>query len=157
MTPRGVLATVAWALLLVLAACVAMPGYDPLQVSVADIDSMDGGDLEFRMLVKLRVQNPNDMPVEFSGVYVKMDVMNRTFATGVSDAHGVIPRYGETVIGVPVTVSMLRVGLGALTLLNGAPIERITYHMEGKLEGPAFGSTRFQASGDFAMPGMANP
>jgi LEA14-like dessication related protein len=90
-----------------LAACALMPGRDPLQVNVADVESLSGEGFEFRMLVKLRVQNPNDAPVEYDGVYLKLDVLDKTFASGVSDERGVVPRFGEALITVPVTVSTL--------------------------------------------------
>ena len=64
-----------------------------------------------RMMVKLRVQNPNDAPVEDDGVYVKLEVLEKTFATSVSDERGSNPPFGEFIISVPVTVS--RTGPGA--------------------------------------------
>jgi len=137
---------------LTLTACASMPGRDPLQVSVADIESLPGEDLEMRMLVKLRVQNPNDAPVEYDGVYVKLDVLGKTFATGVSDERGSIPRFGESIVSVPVTVSMLRMAVNALRMLDGKPVDKLSYKMEGKLDGPMFGSTRFQAQGELALP-----
>ena len=69
---------------------------------------MKGEGLELRLMVKLRVQNPNDAPFEYDGAYVKVDVQGRTFATGVSDESGSVPRFGEAVIKVPLTVSMFR-------------------------------------------------
>src|SRR5262245_8531196 len=98
---------------LTLASCAGLPHGDPLQVTVAGIEQLPGEGLEMRMLVKLRVQNPNDTPVDYDGVYVKLDVLDKTFASGVSDERGSVPRYGETVIGVPVTISTLRVALQA--------------------------------------------
>src|SRR6516225_5984794 len=80
---------------MILAACAGMPGREPAQVTVADIESIPGEDLEMRMMVKLRVQNPNDTPIEYNGIYLKLEVLDRTFATGVSDEHGTIPRFGE--------------------------------------------------------------
>jgi len=140
---------------LILGACASLPGRDPLQVSVAGIESLPGEGLEMRMLVKLRIQNPNDAPVEYDGVYVRLDVQDRTFATGVSSERGSIPRFGESVIGVPVSVSTLRVAAHALGfLLDGRSTDRISYKLEGKLDGTAFGSTRFQAQGELALPEM---
>jgi hypothetical protein len=52
------------AALAVLAACAMLPAREPLQVNVAEVESLDGQGLEWRMLVKLRVQNPNDTPRE---------------------------------------------------------------------------------------------
>jgi len=131
--------------------CASMPGRDPLQVTVADIESLPGEGMELRMLVKLRVQNPNDAPVEYTGVYVKLDVLDKTFATGVSDQRGSIPRFGESIIGVPVTASMMRIALNAFGILSGQPVDKISYKLEGKLDGPAFGSTRFTAQGQFSL------
>jgi LEA14-like dessication related protein len=136
---------------LTLSACAGLPGREPLQVNVADVESLPSEGLEARMLVKLRVQNPNDSPVEYSGVYVKLDVQDKTFATGVSDERGTIPRFGESIISVPVTVSMLRAAINALRILGGAPFYKIHYKLEGKLDAPMFGSLRFQTQGEFSV------
>jgi len=136
----------------ILAACAAMPGHEPVQVTVAGIESLPGEGMEMRMLVKLRVQNPNDAPIEYNGVYVKVDVMDKTFATGVSDQRGSVRRYGEAVIGVPVTVSVLRVALNVFRMLDGKGVEQVHYKLTGKLDGPTFGSTRFESQGDLMLP-----
>jgi len=81
--------------------CAALRGRDPLQVTVAGIEPLQGQGLELRMLVKLRVQNPNDTPVDYNGVALQMNVQGKTFATGVSDAGGSVPRFGEAIISVP--------------------------------------------------------
>ena len=135
-----------------LAACALMPGRDPLQVNVADVESVSGEGFEFRMLVKLRVQNPNDAPVEYDGVYLKLDVLDKTFASGVSDERGVVPRFGEALITVPVTVSTLNLVRQTLgMMIDGKRPEKLTYRLEGKLNGPTFGSTRFQSQGELPL------
>jgi LEA14-like dessication related protein len=153
-TMRGSLPTILVVILAsILSACAGLPGRDPVQVTVADVESLPGEGLEVRMKVKLRVQNPNDTAVEYSGVYLKVDVLNRTFATGVSDQRGTIPRFGEALIEVPMTVSTLRVAAHALGIfLDGRPAERVNYKLEGKLDGPLFGSTRFRHEGEFTLP-----
>jgi len=57
-----------------LAGCASMPQRDPLQVTVAGIEGLPGEGMEIRMLVKLRVQNPNDTVIDFSGAYLEFDV-----------------------------------------------------------------------------------
>jgi len=137
----------------ILGGCAGMSGREPVQVSVAGIETLPGEGLEMRMMVKLRVQNPSETPVDFDGVFVKLDVLENTFATGVSDEKGSIPRFGESVISVPVTVSTLRVGLTTLGFLLGdKPAEKVRYKLSGKLAGPSFGSTSFQADGELALP-----
>jgi len=81
-----------------LSACASMPSRDPLQVNVAGVESIPGEGMELRLLVKLRVQNPNDTPIEFDGVSLNLDVMGRDFASGVSDQAGTVPRFGEAVV-----------------------------------------------------------
>jgi LEA14-like dessication related protein len=150
---RALLRAVMTVVALSISACANMQGHEPVQVTVAAIEPLQGEGLEMRMMVKLRVQNPNDTPIEYNGVYVKLDVQDKTFATGVSDERGSIPRFGESVISVPVTVSTLSMAANALGMLEGKPIDKINYKLDGKLGGPAFGSTKFQAQGEFALPG----
>jgi LEA14-like dessication related protein len=136
------------AAVLSLAACSNLPARDPLQVTVASIEPLEekGDNLELRMLVKLRVQNPNSEPFSFDGAYVKVEVQERTFATGVSDAGGSIPGFSEAVVEVPVTMSMFRMFRNVMSMANDAPSDQLRYEMSGKL-----GSERFSASGEFSM------
>lgn len=139
---------------MLLGGCASLPSRDPLNVTVAGIESLPGEGMELRLLVKLRVQNPNDAPVEFDGVALNLDVQGRSFASGVSAESGVVPRFGETVVAVPVTVSMLRMVRQVVGMLDGQPVDRITYSMNGKLSGATMFSTRrFAANGDFMLPG----
>jgi LEA14-like dessication related protein len=140
---------------LLLSACAGLPSSDPLQVTVAGIEPLQGEGLELRMLVKLRVQNPNDAPVDYNGVYVKLDVQGKTFASGVSDASGSVPRFGEAVIGVPITVSVLRMVRQMMGVLDGKTVERIRYEMSGKLNRNSFRALRFTTQGEIAMPTSA--
>ena len=135
-----------------MAGCASLTQTDPVQVTVAGIESLPGEGLETRMLVKLRVQNPNDQPIDYNGVYVRLDVMNNAFATGVSGTTGTVPRFGEAVIGVPVTISMLHMARQVLSLLDGTSMDKVTYNMSGKLEGAAFRTLRFKAQGEFGLP-----
>ena len=77
-------------------------------MTVAGIEPLQGEGIELRLLTKLRVQNPNDAPIDYRGVYVKIELQGKTFATGVTDATGTVPAFGESVIEVPVTASAMR-------------------------------------------------
>ena len=136
-------------------ACAALETRDPLQVTVAGIEPLQGQGMELRMLVKLRVQNPNDAAIDFNGVSVKIDVQGKTFATGVSDEAGSVPRFGETVISVPVTSSAMRMVGQALGMMESKGTGKVTYALTGKLNGSGFGSVRFESSGDLQLPAAA--
>jgi LEA14-like dessication related protein len=140
------------AVVLAVAGCVSLAGKDPLQVTVAGIEPMQekGEGLELRLLVRLRVQNPNSTPVSYDGAFVKVEVQDKTFATGVSDTGGTLPGFSEAVVEVPVTVSMLRMVRQVIGMKDGAPDGLIRYSMSGKL-----GSHRFSADGEFSMKAPA--
>jgi LEA14-like dessication related protein len=137
--------------------CAIFQRSDPLQVTVAGIEPLEGQGqgLELRLLVKLRVQNPNDAPVDYNGVALEMLVQGKTFATGVSDAAGTVPRFGESVITVPVTVSAFRMLGQAFALVRSGDSSKITYEMKGKLNGSGFNSVHFRAQGEFDLAGTS--
>lgn len=140
------------AALFALGGCASMPNKDPIQVTVAGMESLPGEGMEIRMLVKLRVQNPNQSQIDFTGAYVKLDVLGKTFASGVSSEGGTVPAFGETIVAVPVTVSVLRMVRQVAGMLDGKPVEKITYEMSGKLNGGVFNTERFVARGEFELP-----
>jgi len=155
--PRLLAVTVVALTLLSLQGCAIFQRSDPLQVTVAGIEPMEGQGqgLELRLLVKLRVQNPNDAPIDYNGVAVEMIVQGKTFATGVSDASGTVPRFGETVITVPVTASAFRMLGEAYTLFRSGGSGKITYEMTGKLNGSGFNSVHFRTQGEFDLAGTS--
>ena len=134
------------------AGCASLPHTDPPQVTVADIEPAPGEGLEARMVLKLRVQNPNNTPIEFSGIYLELKVLGKSFASGVSDQSGTVPPFGETIIGVPVTVSVMGVVSQALGILGGKPPDKITYEMSGKLNSATSGTVRFKSQGELTLP-----
>jgi LEA14-like dessication related protein len=135
-----------------LAGCVSLAGKDPLQVTVAGIEPMQekGEGLELRLLVRLRVQNPNSTPVNYDGAFVKVEVQDKTFATGVSDVGGTLAGFSEAIVEAPVTVSMLRMVRQVIGLKDDAPAGPIRYSMSGKL-----GYHRFRADGEFSLQPQA--
>lgn len=145
---------VSLAAVLAIAGCASLAGRDPLEVAVAGIEPMQeqGEGLELRLLVKLRVQNPNPDAISYGGAFVKVEVQDKTFATGVTDAGGTVPGFGEAVVEVPVTVSMLRMVRQVIGMKDAAQADQIRYTMSGKL-----GSHRFSASGEFSMKPQPQP
>lgn len=138
--------------MLLLGGCASLQGREPIQVIVAGVEPLRGEGLELRMLVKLRIQNPNDLPLDFNGVSVQMDVQGKLFATGVSDAVGSVPRFGETIVAVPVSVSLFRFAHQAISVMTSDYHGKLAYELTGKLAGPAFNSLHFKSSGEFTLP-----
>ena len=134
------------------AGCASLQSRDPLQVTVAGIAPLQGQGMELRMLVQLRVQNPNDSPIDYHGLALQMNVQGKTFASGVSDETGTVPRFGEAVIAVPVTISAFRMIRQGVSIMQGQGAQKLTYEMKGKLAGKAFGTRRFSTEGEFDLP-----
>jgi LEA14-like dessication related protein len=114
--------------------------------------------MELRMAVKLRVQNPNDAALDYDGISLALDVAGSTFASGVSAGRGSVPRFGETVVTVPVSVSALNVLRQVVNMTRQGRPSRIDYVMRGRMSSAAFGGMRFQSKGEIDLPeGMTGP
>ena len=137
--------------LALLSACAAVPGRDPVQVQVVGVESLEGEGLELRFLCKLRVQNPNDTPIDYNGVYVELEVRGSTLASGVSDASGTIPRFGEVVLAIPVTASALRFARQAIGMYMSQERSKIDYVLRGKVSGSLFNTVRFESRGEIDL------
>ena len=139
---------------LALGACSALPNRDPLNIDVAGIEPLQGEGLELRLAVRVRIQNPNDSDIEYSGAALKLDLNGHKLASGVSAAMGTVPRYGEAVLEIPVTISALSMVRQALGFVgnNAQDTRAVKYKVHGKLEGGMFGTRRFTDDGTFDLP-----
>jgi LEA14-like dessication related protein len=98
------------------------------------------------------VQNPNDTAIDYDGVAVQLDLQGKRFASGVSDASGSVPRYGESVLSVPLTIPAFQVARQILRMANTPTTGKFSYAMKGKLNAPTFGATRFSSRGELDLP-----
>lgn len=142
---------------LALAGCAGLAPRDPVRMHVVGLEPLPGKGMEIRFTVKLRVQNPNESAVDYDGIALELELNGRPFATGVSDQRGSVPRFGETVIDVPVSVSTLSLVRQIFGAVNDAPRDNIPYVLRGKLAGGAFGVATFSESGTLSAPGTGKP
>lgn len=136
--------------------CAGLSGRDPIRINLVGLEPLQGEGFELRFAVRLRVQNPNDTPIDFDGVALELDVNNTSFATGVSDLKGSVPRFGEVVVSVPVTVSAISALRQAFGLADGANLENLPYALRGKFAGGLFGTLRFSDEGTLSLPGSGS-
>ncbi len=139
-----------------LVGCAALPGRDPVRVNVVGVEPLPGQGLELRFNVRLRVVNPNDTPIDYDGVFVDLDLQGRNFAAGASDIKGSVPRFGERVLEVPISVSALgalRQMLGLAT--NGPWPDKLAYEVRGKIGGAAFSGQRFSSKGELSLAALS--
>ncbi|KAB0635808.1 Water stress and hypersensitive response domain-containing protein [Burkholderia stagnalis] len=141
------------AAVLVLGGCAGlMP--DRVHVTVAGLEPLVGQGLEMRFNLKLRVQNPTDAPIDYDGIAVTLELNGQPFASGVSDRVGVVPRFGEAVLDVPVSVSAFAAARQAWNLAGAASAGELPYALRGRLAGSAFGAVRFTDAGTLRLPAM---
>jgi hypothetical protein len=145
------------ALLAMFAGCATVANRDPLNIEVAGIEPLPGEGLELRPPVTIRVQNPNDLAMEYTGAAVSLDLNGRRLATGVSDAVGTVPRYGESVFTIPVTISAFNMIRQVLGFVDADDPNEVRYRVRGKIEGGLFGTRRFNDEGSFELPAAARP
>ena len=138
-----------------LTGCASLTGAEAVRVNVVGLEPLPGELMEARMALKLRVQNPNETAVDYDGISVELDVRGNSFASGVSPEKGSIPRFGEVLLSVPVSVSalaVLRQVAGIASGNNSTGNNRIEYALRGRLAGSGFGGVRFASSGEIELP-----
>ena len=64
-----------------------------------------------------------------------------------------MPRYGETVITIPVAISAFSAAQQLFGIMGGTTTSELTYRVSGKLQGESFGALKFSDEGRFQMPG----
>lgn len=153
---RSVHAVILSLLLLSLSACALFPNRDPLNINVVGLEPLQSQDMEVRFAVKIRVQNPNENPVDYNGVALDLEVNGQPLASGVSDQSGSIARFSETVLTVPVSVSAFSVLRQTLGLSQTQSLNNLPYVLRGKLAGGFFGTMRFVDTGKLSLPGTTS-
>ncbi|MHC8314459.1 LEA/WHy family protein [Pseudomonas sp. LB3P31] len=153
---RSIHAVILSLLLLSLSACALFPSRDPLNINVVGIEPLQSQDMEVRFAVKIRVQNPNENPIDYNGVALDLEVNGQPLASGVSDQSGSIARFSETVLTVPVSVSAFSVLRQTLGLSQTQTLNNLPYVLRGKLAGGLFGTMRFVDSGKLSLPGTVS-
>ncbi|WP_263140547.1 LEA type 2 family protein [Pseudomonas sp. RIT-PI-AD] len=135
-----------------LGACASLFPQDPLRIDLVGLEPLPSQDLELRFAVKLRVQNPNDAAIDYDGVALDLNVNGRRLASGVSDQHGQVPRFGEAVLSVPLSLSAFSAVRQAWGMADQPPGKGLPYRLSGKLNDGLLGSRRFSDTGVLDWP-----
>lgn len=141
-------------LLLGASGCSVLGARDDVYVNLVGLEPLPSQEMEARFALKVRVQNPNESAIRYDGVALELRVNNRPFASGVSNESGEIPRYGEKLIYIPISISAFSVLRQAWGVAADAPLSKaaVPYELNGKLGGGLLGAARFSDSGDLSLP-----
>lgn len=143
--------TLALVLLACLTGCAGLVPREPPIVRVAGFDSLPGEGMELRFAVTLRIQNPNDFEIKLTGAVLNLKLNGRSLANGLTDTATVVPRFGETTLTVPITVSGFDVLRQMTMLLTASRAGPVSYELSGRLVSSNLGSHRFDAEGSIPL------
>ncbi|MBS7690462.1 LEA type 2 family protein [Pseudomonas lalucatii] len=136
--------------------CGSLALRDPLHIDLVGLEPLPARAWKCAS-PSLRVQNPNDRALDYHGVALALEVNGQPLASGVSDQRGQVPRFGEALLSVPVSISAfsaMRQAWGAAGYRSG---QGLPYELSGKLAGGLFGTTRFTDRGVLNWPEPAAP
>ncbi|MEO4047887.1 LEA type 2 family protein [Pseudomonas sp. CAU 1711] len=139
-------------LVLALSGCASLAHRDPLRIDMVGLEPLPAQGMEMRFALVLRVQNPNDAPFAYDGLALELDVNGQPLASGVSDQGGQVPRYGETLLRVPLSVSAFSLFRQAWAAAGYRDARGLPYELRGKLGGGLLGTQRFSDSGTLNWP-----
>lgn len=132
--PRFLLRATFVALLVTLASCASLgPKLVAPQVSMVGIQIMSADMFAQQFMVRVKVENPNDMEIAVSGLEYEIFLMGDSFAEGASDSSFVLPAKGEAEFDMIVKTNFVS-SLGRLvSRTNGGKLENVPYQVTGKL------------------------
>jgi len=152
--------------LLLLPGCAKMYGLkeDP-KISVADIRIQEVKAMEGIFLIKLRVLNPNEVPLELHGINCDLEINQRHFASGIGDSNQSVPAFGTAVVPVEVYASVLDMIASVADLLHTvgktpSKDKPVPYTLQGTVRIGIHGFKKevpFKSSGELSLKGLSLP
>ncbi len=120
-------------------------------ITLAGIELVELGLLEQRFILKLRIQNPNDVALPINGMTFDVELNGAAFAKGLSDKVVTVPRMGEMVMEVKAISNLGAVWKQWGELQKSSP-DRVSYRLFGRLFLKGLGSIPFERKGGVSMP-----
>jgi len=140
--------------LVLLSACAGWSSrMEPLSVTLSDIQPGEMGLLEQEYLIKIRVQNPNNVEIPVSGLSYRIELNGKYFAKGVSKQDVTIPAFGEVVLDATAIGSLSGIMSQVAQFQKGMP-DKVSYRLSGKLASPSW-SYPFDSVDNIELHGLA--
>ncbi len=141
------------ALLLLLTACSSLPlKPQPPRVTLIGLSLVSMDLLEQRYQVRLRLKNPNAFQLPVRGMDFHLDLNGKTFADGVSSQVLDVPAYGEGVMALEVSSSLLQV-FRQLQAIDGSDASGVSYRIKGTVAiGDPGRRLPFDYTGEIRLP-----
>jgi LEA14-like dessication related protein len=116
------------------------------EVFVVDLEPQQGGKLEQRFRIDLRIQNPNDFELAIDGLDFELDLNGVRLTRGMGNEAVTIPRLGDVIVGVSATTTVFDL---FRQVVNAPGQEGMDYELRGRLflASPKRGPVDFSRSG----------
>ena len=130
---------------------------EPPRVSLVGLSLISVELLEQRYQVSLRVKNPNAFDLPVSGIDFRLDINGQSFADGVSSQSVEVPAYGERVIQLEVSSSLLQV-FRQFQSLQESQSRSFEYRISGSMATGRYGGTLpFDYAGELQLSEPKRP
>ena len=123
------------------------------EVSLAGVELVGLGLSEQRLLLKLRIGNPNDVDLPVNALSFDLELNGRSFAKGVSERPVIVLRQGEALLEVK-TLSRLAEVLRELREARKTGSGTLRYRLFGRVELDGSGSVPFDRSGELPLSAL---
>jgi LEA14-like dessication related protein len=105
---------------------------EPLSVTLSDIQPGQMGLLEQEYLIKIRVQNPNNVEIPVTGLSYRIELNGKSFAKGVSKQDVTVPAFGEVLLDATAVGGLSGIITQIAQFQKGVP-DKVSYRLSGKL------------------------
>jgi LEA14-like dessication related protein len=158
MTRFGMLLGTLVSATLLLTACGSLPHKpEPPRVSLIGLNLLSVDLFEQRYALRLRIKNPNAFELPVRGVDFQLDINGEVFADGVSNRAFTVPAFGESVLELEVSSSLLQV-FEQLRALQGDAAAGLAYRVRGNVAVGSYGQRLpFDHTGELTLPDAAPP
>lgn len=139
-------------LIVTLTGCITAQSVKAPRIALGNVRLLDSKGLVQRLQIELLVANPNDFDIPLTGLQFTMQLNGLDFANGLSNARVTLPRLGEAVVPVTVTVSILAVLQQVQAVSESTGLE---YKITGEvfIDHVLVGTVPFEKSGKLEMGG----
>ena len=127
------------------------------RINIANITAREVKVFEQVFDLELRIQNPNDLPLEINGLAFEMEVNDKRFATGVSNQNVTVDRLSSAVVHVEAITTLWGV-LRQIAEYQQTRTPRVTYRIKGSIySGSPSVRLPFDDIGEFIIPVEPTP
>jgi LEA14-like dessication related protein len=109
--------------------CAVLPRLEAPKLSVVGITVQSADVFSQRLLVRMRVLNPNPRELPVKGISYRIEVNDAQLGHGLTNAPFVVPALGETEFDVQVTTNLA--GTLARLLLRSGSKDSLSYRLVG--------------------------